>query len=306
MASDNSEPLKGVSTFSKSMLESGSSPQFLSAEITTQNEVPNLPTTFGHISGSQQPAVDLAAELELSLDDMGYMTPRMHHEMPLVSKSHEVGPTFENQYDQGLTLGAAGIQALEPGIAGFTLDAKSSQLLVILEEEKRKQHAHQAYLSGLLPVGKDNEHYFREFDEESKGNAERCRIDDMKGRISNIEKKFPLTQQATDDKIKRYHALMEKVSSVGAQFQNAPGLSPLRNYGSSNKRQQNGVLDLGSPTRFDLNLTMDPVLSPRAKNEYVTIMFYALPSFLFLFVMPLCLSYPSMAPCLHSLTRHSI
>jgi hypothetical protein len=229
--------------------------------------------------------VDLAAELELSLDDMGYMTPRMHHEMPLVSKSHEVGPTFENQFDQGLTLGAAGIQALEPGIAGFTLDAKSSQLLVVLEEEKRKQYVHHAYLSGL-PVGKDDEHYFREFDEESKGNAERFRVDDMKGRISNIEKKFPLTQQATDDKIKRYHALMERVSNVGAQFRNAPGLSPLRNYGSSssnnnnnNKRQQDGVLDLGSPTRFDLNLTMDPVRSPRAKDEYV-FRSIALPSFL--------------------------
>ena len=101
MASDNSEPLKGVSTFSKSMLESGSSPQFLSAEITTQNEVPNLPTTFGHISGSQQPAVDLAAELELSLDDMGYMTPRMHHEMHLFQSLMRLAPPSRTSMIKG-------------------------------------------------------------------------------------------------------------------------------------------------------------------------------------------------------------
>lgn len=221
--------------------------------------------------GLDAPSESLAAELGLSLNDIGHITPRLDHEMPLVSKSMLKKQSLESEESGGVVLGAAGIHSLEPGVGGIdghTLDVKSSSLLGVLDREKRKLNAHIHYLhGGMFSVPKQDEHFYKEFEEESRVYEQTHYVDNMKARINRIGNANPLSQQATDAKIKRYEELMERVSKIGTdeKYQNLPGMD------SSIIDRSRSPLNLGSPTNFDLNINVDPVRSPRSKDEYTSV-----------------------------------
>lgn len=216
------------------------------------------------------PRESLAAELGMTLEDFGHITPRMDHEMPLVSKSTLKEQSMESEESGGVVLGAAGIHSLEPGVGGIeghTLDPKSSSLLGVLEKEKRRQNAHLHYLhGGMFSVPKSDEHFYTEFETESRVYEQIHYVDNVKARITRIGDGNEISQKVTEAKIKRYEELMERVSKIGAddKYEKFPGLSPTRGRSRS-------PLNLGSPTNFDLKINLDPARSPRCKDEYTSV-----------------------------------
>ena len=264
------DELRATSQFSSSILHSESREGLLSEY---PGDVRELTSDLIGNTAQESSAEVLAADLGLGLDDIGYVSPRLEHEVPLISKSLAVESGIESEQSGGVVIGAAGILSLEPGhggISGHTLDAESSSLLGLMERERRKLNAHMHYLDGGVFAGpKEDEHFYQEFEHESRVYEQSHYADNMKARIASIGSKHPLSMQATEAKIQRYEELMERVSKIGTdeKYQNLP--SPKRDHRSKGDKDQS-PLNLGSPTKFNLNLHISPARSPRDKEEYTS------------------------------------
>jgi|MDTB01.1.fsa_nt_gb hypothetical protein len=257
------QELDGTSVLSRSLVSDDGQDDVLR----TNMSVLMLPPVSGSVDTNALPAM-LAEELGHTLKDGGHQSPRMAQELPLVSKSSVIAQSLESLESNGVVLGATGALSLASGTQnkdgeGFTLDVESSPLLTVVEEEMRVMMAHKAYLDGdFTEDNETNVRLWKRFEATEAANKKKFMIEEAKARIAVLGDKYPLTQRATEERIKRRDELHLRISKLG-EYDSAPGLSPHRDYA----RNPSSV-DLGSTSAFCLNLDHRAPESPRNRDHY--------------------------------------
>ena len=97
--------------------------------------------------------------------------------------------------------------------------------------------AHKAYLNGDFTENNEtNVRLWKRFEAAEAANKNKYMLEEAKARIANLDNKYPMTQRATEERIKRRDELYLRIDKLGG-YEKAPGLSPYRDYKKYPQRQ---------------------------------------------------------------------